>query len=134
MTFFFDNHHPPDIITELRLRGFEVVHLRERFSDRGVDDEVWIPIVAENGWALVTGDYHILRRRAEKTVFRRAQLITFFMAKEYNNKRSHVRVRWLCEQWQRIEAAAAAAQPGDCFLVPEKGKLRPYPLPYLDES
>jgi len=98
VTFFFDNHHPQDVVIELREAGHEVVHLREEFSDQGLDGQVWIPILADRGWALITGDHRILRKRAEKLVFRRAKLITLFMAKEYNNKHSHVRIRWFREQ------------------------------------
>jgi predicted nuclease of predicted toxin-antitoxin system len=122
--FFFDNQHPPEIVHTLREAGKEVVHLREEFSDRGIDDVIWIPEIARRGWVLITGDHRIRTRKSEKVVFQRNKLVAFFMGKDYNNKRSHTRVEWVLGQWLHIETAAATAQPGDCFLVPMKGKLR----------
>jgi predicted nuclease of predicted toxin-antitoxin system len=124
VTFFFDNHHSPEIVQILRSAGADVVHLRDVFTDRGIDDEVWIPEIGRRGWILVTGDLRIRRRKAEKIVFQRAQIVTFFLAKEYNNKNALNRIKWILNQWEAIEAVAATAQPGDCFLVPMKGKLR----------
>jgi hypothetical protein len=124
VTFFFDNHHPPDLLARLRELGVDVVHLREQFSDRGLDDVVWMPEIAARGWILVTGDHRLRSRRSEKPVFRRARLITFFLEAGYTNKTKRVQIQWLLNQWPAIERLAAIAQPGDCFLVPQKGKVR----------
>lgn len=123
MTFFFDNHHPTAIVTELRERGVDAYNLRDVYFDQGVDDTEWIPEIARLGWVLITGDHHIRTKKTEKLAFQHARLITFFMAKEYN-RQSHNRVAWVLSHWPEIEVAAATAQPGDCFVVPRKGKVR----------
>ena len=41
----------------------------------------------------------------------------------FTNKR-RVQIEWMLRQWPAITALAATAQPGDCFLVPQKGKIR----------
>jgi len=124
VTFFFDNHHSPEIVKILREAGVDAVHLRDEFSDRGIDDVIWIPEIGRRGWILVTGDLRIRRRKAEKVVFQRAGIVTFFLAQEYNNKSALNRIKWIVNQWEAIEAAVATAQQGDCFLVPMKGRLR----------
>jgi hypothetical protein len=133
VTFFFDNHHSPEIVKTLRQIGTDARHLREEFTDEGVDDAVWIAEIAQRGWILVTGDHRIRTRKAEKLIFREARIVTFFLAKEYNNKNALNRLKWIINQWGAILAVAATAQPGDCFLVPMKGRIRLYPMPSSDD-
>jgi predicted nuclease of predicted toxin-antitoxin system len=123
VTFFFDNHHSPEIVQILCHADVDAIHLREKFAT-GTDDVEWIPKVAEQGWILVTGDHKIARRREEKRVFQEARLITFFLSKTYNNKSRLVRIRWIINQWEKIETEASGASPGDCFEVPFKGKIK----------
>jgi hypothetical protein len=124
MTFFFDNHHTPELVERLRERGVDAVHLRDQFSDQGLDDVVWLPQIAARGWVLITGDHRLRSRRSEKPVFLRARLITFFLAAGYTNKTKRVQIEWLLRQWSALETLAIAAQPGDCFVVPQKGQIR----------
>jgi PIN like domain len=124
VTFFFDNHHSPALLERLREQGVDAVHLRDQFSDRGLDDVLWMPEIARRGWILITGDHRIRSRHDEKPVFRQARLITFFLEAGYTNKTKRVQIHWLLSQWPAIEALAATAQPGDGFLVPQKGKIR----------
>ena len=63
-------------------------------------------------------------RKAEKKVFQEANVITFFVSKKYNNKHALKRIAWILDQWEAIEAAAQAAEPGDCFDVPFRGKIK----------
>jgi hypothetical protein len=124
VTFFFDNHHSPELLERLREQGVDAVHLRDQFSDRGLDDALWIPEIAARGWVLVTGDHRLRSRHGERAVFRQARLIAFFLEAGYTNKTRRVQIQWLLGQWPAIEALAAAAQPGDCYVVPQRGKLR----------
>ena len=123
MTFFFGHHHSHKIVRALRELGVDAIHLRDVFEERGVDDVVWIARAAEERWVVVTADLHIRTRKAEKTVFQKAGLITFFVNQEYNSKQGFKKFRWIVDQWEKIEAAAATAQPGDCFRVPLSGKI-----------
>jgi hypothetical protein len=124
VTFFFDNHHPPELVELLRQRGVDALHLRDQFSDRGLDDIRWMPEIAARGWILITGDHRLRSRRSEKPVFRQAHLITFFLEAGFTNKTRRVQIEWLLRQWPAIAALAATAQPGDCFVVPQKGRIR----------
>jgi hypothetical protein len=124
VTFFFDNHHPPELVALLRQRGVDAVHLRDQFSDRELDDIRWMPEIAARGWILITGDHRIRSRRSEKPVFRQARLIAFFLEAVFTNKTRRVQIEWLTRQWPAIVAPAGTAQPGDCFVVPQKGKIR----------
>jgi PIN domain-containing protein len=124
VTFFFDNHHPPELIALLRRQGVDAIHLRDQFSDSGRDDVVWMPVIAARGWVLVTGDHRLRSRRGEKPVFRRAQLITFFLEAGFTSKTRRVQIEWMLRQWPAIATLAATARPGDCFLVPQKGKIK----------
>jgi predicted nuclease of predicted toxin-antitoxin system len=86
VTFFFDHHHSHKIVRALRELGVDAIHLRDVFEERGVDDVIWIARAAEEGWVVITADLHIRTRKAEKTVFQKAGLITFFVNQEYNSK------------------------------------------------
>jgi predicted nuclease of predicted toxin-antitoxin system len=124
VTFFFDQHHSHRIVRALRELGIDAIHLQEVFGERSVDDVIWIAKAAEEHWVVITADQHIKTRKAEKAVFRKAGLITFFVAEEYNSKQGFTKFRWIVDQWEKIQVAAATAQPGDCFRVPLNGKLR----------
>jgi hypothetical protein len=123
VTFFFDNHHAPEIVEILRKAEVDARHLREEFAE-GTLDTVWIPQVAERGWILITGDHKIARRKEEKRIFRQVRLTTFFLSKEYNNKKAINRIKWITTQWEKIDNLAQRAEPGDCFVVPFKGAIR----------
>jgi hypothetical protein len=127
VTFFFDNHHSQWLVALLREQGVDAVHLRDEF-DQGTDDKDWLPEVGRRGWILVTGDHRILRRKEEKRVFHQARLISFFEAKEYNNKHRETRIKWVRSRWAHIEEHAAQAQPGDSYEVPWKGRIIPLAL------
>jgi hypothetical protein len=122
VTFFFDNHHAPALVKQLKEQRVSAVHLREEFP-ASTDDEVWIPQVAERGWIVLTGDLRIRTHKKVKLAFRQARLITFFMQAGYTTKHSHVQVRWVLSHWTQIEQHASTAQPGDCFIVPEERKV-----------
>jgi predicted nuclease of predicted toxin-antitoxin system len=128
VTFFFDQHMPHVFARILRDRGIDAIHLRERFQ-RDADDVEWLPVAGRHGWIVITADHKTRSRKEELLALRRERVIVFFFAKEFNNKTIETRTNWFLGQWQQIEQQATIAQPGDCFLVPRKGKIRPYPLP-----
>jgi hypothetical protein len=123
VTFFFDNNHSPKIPKILKENGVDARHMQEVFG-RGLEDVEWIPEIGKRGWVVITGDLHIKTKKAEKKVFEEANLITFFVTKKYNNAHALKRIAWILNQWEAIEAVAAEAQPGDCFDVPFKGKVK----------
>jgi predicted nuclease of predicted toxin-antitoxin system len=127
VTFFLDNHVSHRLAQMLREQGVDAIHLRQNFP-RGAEDIEWIQEAGRQGWIVITADLNTRSRKEERLALKKERVIGFFLAEGFTNKHRHVQWRWLSAQWQKIEQQAATAKPGECFQVPEKGNLKPYPV------
>lgn len=55
----------PEVVTRLRDAGMPCEPHRDHFAPNA-DDEAWIPAIASRGWIIVTRDFAIKRRPAER--------------------------------------------------------------------
>jgi acetylornithine deacetylase/succinyl-diaminopimelate desuccinylase-like protein len=82
-----------------REQGADVVLITERFA-RGTLDEVWLPVAAEERWAVITCDVHVKKRPAEKTILMKAGACVYILRGVLNG--------------DAIREALVAAIPGIC--------------------
>ncbi len=133
MRFFFDNqisYRLADAIDRLAdFDGDQVVALRAKFS-QDAKDLTWIPqLAAEGDWIIVSGDFKIREKPAERKVFLDAKLTTFFLAKGWINagfwQQSALLIRW----WPKIREQAQLAEAGTVVEIPfrQSGRFRLLP-------
>jgi hypothetical protein len=59
----------------------EIVALREKFGRSDLKDEDWIPALGrEGGWAVLSADLNIARKKPSRELFIRAGLVGFFFS------------------------------------------------------
>lgn len=61
-----------------RAQNARVELIMDHFA-RGTLDEIWLPVAAEQRWAVITGDAHIKRRPAEKAILMSAGVSIFIL-------------------------------------------------------
>ena len=78
-TFFIDEclggHHLAAVLTA---EGVDVKLARSEFA-AGTPDAVWLPVVGERGWVVLTKDRHIRRRELEIQALVRARVRAFVL-------------------------------------------------------
>lgn len=124
MKFFLDNNLSFRIARALNVlsehEGDEVVALRDRFSP-DVADVAWIPqLSTEGGWIIVSGDSNIRSKPAERQVFSRSKLTTFFLAKGWMNMTYWDQAYLLVRRWPQVRLEAQRLKPGSCLEIPHK--------------
>ena len=130
MKFFFDNcvsKYLVDIIVLLEHHGtHELCPLTKRFDPATPDAEWLAKLSEEKGWILISADVRIRRSGAEKMVWKRSSLVSFFLSKNWVNhdrfEQAWRFVRW----WPRIVEQVTLAAPGSAFEVSENctGKFK----------
>lgn len=128
MRFLLDNNISPLIAEALNAltRGDPAVQsLRSKFSADTPDTE-WIRVLAEEGdWVIVSADQRILKRRAERDVFRAAHLTAFFLAKGWSHQKFWLCAEHLVRWWPTIMSVAQTVAAPQAYEVPFRGaKLR----------
>lgn len=102
--------------TDVTYPGFEGRVVRERempaspITDTGTDDDVWIPVVAQAGWVIITRDQAIQRRTAEIAAVAANNAKMFAIAspgKLHNWDMLRITLR----HWDAIEASCDQAGP-----------------------
>lgn len=130
MKFFFDNNISPRTARALHALvepRHQCIHLREKFRS-DIRDEEWIHSLAEEGgWIVISGDYKILKRKAEKLALDQAGLTVFFLKRGWT-KSTSLKLEQLTGKlllrWSEIARLAESALPGQAFDVPLKGKIK----------
>jgi len=82
VTYFFDNCISSKIARIIKdTRRSDVVHLSDEFPrvqyPNGVPDPVWIPVVGEREWVVVSGDLRILRNPAHRRTLEKANVVAY---------------------------------------------------------
>ncbi|MBA3811167.1 MAG: hypothetical protein H0X27_05895 [Caulobacteraceae bacterium] len=84
MKLLVDNNLPPRLAVALAAifaPDDTVVAIREKFGRSDLKDEDWIPTLGrEGGWAVLSADLNIARKRPSRELFVRAGLVGFFFS------------------------------------------------------
>lgn len=113
--YFFDNNFPDGIpIALAHLCRAEAIHLRELFS-RDTVDQLWIPVVAQAGYTIITADRNIRRIPLEWRALRENNGTAIFIKGAIHNLSIEEKAVWFIRNWSKIEALRL--QPGDCVEV-----------------
>lgn len=84
MKLLVDNNLPPRLASALNLifaPEHTVIALREKFGRSDLKDDEWIPALGrEGGWAVLSADLNIARKRPSRELFVRAGLVGFFLS------------------------------------------------------
>lgn len=126
MKVMVDNDLPPRLALALHTifeaDGDLVVSLREKFGRENLKDEEWIPALgAEKGWAVISADGRIARKRPSRELFLRNGLVGFFFKPALQKAPLSKQAARLMILWPRIQAQHRLASSG-CFGVPMSGQ------------
>jgi hypothetical protein len=98
--------------------GHEVFSLRVRFPATSPDVE-WIRTLgAEGGWTVLSGDYRITRRPAERLAWHQSRLKGFFLAPAWSKLSTLEKTARLLLWWPKLAAQEQLVGPGAIFQVP----------------
>lgn len=121
MKVIVDENLPPALargLSALFSGEHEIIHLRDRFGP-SVRDLEWIPELSrEGGWAVISGDRGIRRKKAERDAFRASRLIGFFLSAGLNKAPLLKQAERILALWTSIETFAARSRPGSMYELP----------------
>lgn len=84
MKLLVDHNLPPRLAQALNTifePGHEIVALGKKFGRHNLKDEEWIPALGkEGGWAVLSADMNIAKKRPSRELFVRAGLVGFFFS------------------------------------------------------
>lgn len=84
MKLLVDHNLPPRLAEALHIifePEHEIVSLWRKFGRHDLKDEDWIPALgSEGGWATLSADLNIARKRPSRELFVRAGLVGFFFS------------------------------------------------------
>ena len=84
MKLLVDHNLPPRLAKALHMifePGDTVMAIGEKFGRPNLKDEEWIPELGrEGGWAVLSADMNIARKRPSRELFVRAGLVGFFFS------------------------------------------------------
>lgn len=125
MRLFIDNNLPPALargLSVLFAGDHEVVCHRDKYGETNVKDEEWISALGtEGGWVVLSGDLNIARKRPQRELFLRSNLVGFFpkaAVMELPLARKASRILFV---WDRMERISLDVRPG-VFELQIKGE------------
>lgn len=99
-------------------QGFEVSHVR---SDQlpGTSDPDWLrQFAADDGTAIISGDYEILQNWPDLIAYRESRLIGFFPPPAFKRLKAYGRAALLIRWWPAIIEKIKISDPGDTWRLP----------------
>lgn len=119
MTFFFDNDISIKLVRALREVDQDVVHLQEVFAET-TPDIIWLELVGNEGWFLVTHDKNIRKNKAEREALKRYGVGAFFLAG--SSMSTWDRVKQVVRAWEKMQAKTVSKTPPFAFVVRRAGR------------
>ena len=132
MRFFLDNNMAPGHARALNAlsedHGTTVVHLKDRYEDRAVGDDVWLSELGKEGtWNVLSADQRIWTTPHLRAAWRQSGLTVFFLVDSWGNLAYWDKTVALVRAWPNILKIASAVAPGAAYEVPRP----PRPLKQL---
>lgn len=113
---------PPALATVLKTLDYDAVHLREHFP-ADAKDEQWLPVVGENGWAILTVDVRIAKSRATQEILRAANTVAVFLFPAFQKMARDKQVAWIIEHFADFQERVERTPKGTNLLVRQNGKI-----------
>lgn len=124
MKYFFDNNLSPRYAAMLRALDVDVTHLREHYGRGDIDDEVWMPEIAKEGWVAVTQDRAIERRPHQAALRQRVGLRMIYLPSAFMKMPLWDQATFLVRLWRQIDQAAEDMRGGVGLLLQQRGRFR----------
>lgn len=124
MKLLVDHNLPPRLATALHTIFFpddEIVALREKFGRSNLADETWISELGkEGGWAVLSADMNIARKKPSRELFIRAGLVGFFLSPALQKLPLHRQAARVLTIWPQMSSHMKTTANG-VFEVPMTG-------------
>lgn len=104
MKVMVDNDLPPRLANALNLifeaDGDTVIALKHKFGRSNVTDEEWIKTLGEEGgWAVLSADRRIAKKRISRELFLSANLVGFFFPSSLQKQPLHRQASRVLQIW-----------------------------------
>ena len=125
MKLLVDNNLPAGLAQALQLiwgPDHEIVALRDHFGRSNLADEEWIEALGgEGGWAVLSADMNIARKRPSRDAFLAAGLVGFFFSPAMQKWPLHRQAARILTIWPQMVTHMSTTANG-CFEVPASGQ------------
>ncbi|MGA9580433.1 MAG: hypothetical protein WBR13_00510 [Allosphingosinicella sp.] len=125
MKLLVDNDLPPRLAKALNVifaPDHEITALREKFGRSNLKDEEWIPkLGAEGGWAVLSADMNIARKRPSRQLFVGAGLVGFFFSPSLQKAPLNLQAARVLTIWPQMVSHMKTTANG-VFEVPASGR------------
>lgn len=125
MKLLVDNNLPPRLAKALNVifaPDHEITALREKFGRSNLKDEEWIPkLGAEGGWAVLSADMNIARKRPSRQLFVGAGLVGFFFSPSLQKAPLNLQAARVLTIWPQMVSHMKTTANG-VFEVPASGR------------
>jgi predicted nuclease of predicted toxin-antitoxin system len=127
VTFFFDAHFSPRLCDALAALGIDAHHVRRELGD-AAGDPGWIGLAGERSWVIVTCDFKIRTRQAEREALRQAGVSMLFVRQAaLFRSNATLQMGWFCQHHARIVQAIEAAPRGTHVEIGVRGGVKRLP-------
>lgn len=124
MKLFVDENLPPPLargLSALFDGDHEVICHRDKFGSRCRLDEEWIPELGREGdWVVLSGDMNIARKRPQRELFFRSNLVGFFPRAAVMELPLAKKAARILSVWERMVGIARDVRPG-VFELQQRG-------------
>jgi len=121
LNFFFDRN--VSVRLARMISGYDPVHTIEHHDDafdKSTPDIDWMRQLSgrREKWFVVSGDFSILRNRAEAAVLRESELTFFALKSGWTNLDIHTQACKLLKVWPRVTEQATRIRVPTVFEIP----------------
>lgn len=125
MKLLVDNDLPPRLAKALDAIFFpddEIVSLRQKFGRADLKDEDWIPTLgAEGGWAVLSADMNIAKKKPSRELFVGAGLVGFFFSPSLQRAPLRLQLARVLTIWPQMVSHMKTTANG-VFELPRSGQ------------
>lgn len=125
MKLLVDNDLPPRLAKALDAifsPDEEIVSLRQKFGRADLKDEDWIPkLGAEGGWAVLSADMNIAKKRPSRELFVSAGLVGFFFSPSLQKAPLRLQLARVLTIWPQMVSHMKTTANG-VFELPRSGQ------------
>lgn len=127
MTFLFDAHFSPKLCDALAALSIDAHHVRRELGD-AARDPAWIDLAGQNGWVIVTCDFNLRTRPAERRALRRVGVSVLFVRQAaLFQADATLQMAWFCRHHAKIVRAIEEAPWGTHFEIGVRGAVKRMP-------